>query len=566
MENPSTTTSVVPERPRNKVSFIVGSRQKNNKRICTDKYSFYEHDIPDTQLFKTLDPELTTSEKVLEPFWNLQCKEISEKLSLPTKTVSVELGLNSLNGSSKGAADALSLSVTLPEKIEKSTGERILLPSSLCSPQENTGVENTVNEKIPTDKKKLNTIRYKLKLTSSQKYALYNVGSKLRALENEVRAFVNNNDENTHRFDLKHKFVSPGATGITDPDKRDRINTLPFDTRDQVIIRVDANNRARISNEQNGNNKRGGKFSFRSFKNEVKNGFTIEIPKSNIPKNKSIVKDNGIYRLRISKMFGVTPMKMKLSNKEKRSFIPSPSRHGLKITRDPFGNFFVFIPYRESEIPPEQSSPVRQLAPPLYQHVSLDPGARDLLTGYSMDGGFSFTLNFLDRKKVKRLEIERDKYRSLYDTETDSRKKYRFYHLWKMRITKLKNLSVHFRRHARRFLAENFQEIAIGFFNGSFVMTGQNKTTKKALSQVGHYKLRHSLYELSDRRLIATIHEAYTSKTCCQCGRLNHDLGASKVFKCVSGKCAVIDRDVNGAINIGIKRMIGKSRKRKRTT
>lgn len=552
---------------KRKISFILESRPKNNKKICSDKYSFYEHDIPNTELSKTLVQESTSDAKDLKPFWNSQCKEISAKLSLPTEIVSAELGLNLLNGSSKKTADALSLSVIVPTTIKKSTGEKISLPSLPYLPPGNTGVVNTVKEKLPKKSKlPLKTIRYKLKLTSSQKYVLYDVCSKLRALENEMRAFVNTKAGKTDAIELRKMFVSKNATGISDAKKRARIETLHYETRDAVARRVSGNNKARIANEENGNNKSGGKFKFRSFKDEVKNGFTIDLPAKAISTEsitKQVERGQMTYRLHISPMFKLTPMKLKLTKKERRSFIPDPKRHGLKLSRDPFGNFFVFISYAETEIPENESSPIRQLSPPIYKDVSLDPGARDILTGYTADGGFAFTLNFLDRKKVKRIERERDKYRSLYDTETNPMKKYRYYNLWKLRIAKLKNLAIHFRRHARRFLTENFQEISIGFFNGSFVMTGPNKETKKALSNIGHYKFRHFLYEASKHRLISTIHEAYTSQTCCQCGKLNHKLGRSKTFNCVSG-CVSLDRDVNAAINIGIKNADMQARKQQR--
>jgi putative transposase len=51
-------------------------------------------------------------------------------------------------------------------------------------------------------------------------------------------------------------------------------------------------------------------------------------------------------------------------------------------------------------------------------------------------------------------------------------------------------------------------------------------------------------------RKLAKINEAYTSKTCCHCGSINHGLTPSiRTYKCAD--CGFeIDRDVNGAINI----------------
>jgi putative transposase len=68
-----------------------------------------------------------------------------------------------------------------------------------------------------------------------------------------------------------------------------------------------------------------------------------------------------------------------------------------------------------------------------------------------------------------------------------------------------------------------------------------------------HASFRDRLYEKAreyeDTHVLRNVNEAFTSKTCGQCGKLNHSLGASKVFKC--GECEYqCDRDFNGARNI----------------
>jgi putative transposase len=49
--------------------------------------------------------------------------------------------------------------------------------------------------------------------------------------------------------------------------------------------------------------------------------------------------------------------------------------------------------------------------------------------------------------------------------------------------------------------------------------------------------------------LVIICDEYYTSKTCTRCGRLNHDLGASKTFVCPTCS-ATYDRDAGAARNI----------------
>ncbi|MCC3491690.1 MAG: transposase [Microcoleus sp. PH2017_16_JOR_D_A] len=49
--------------------------------------------------------------------------------------------------------------------------------------------------------------------------------------------------------------------------------------------------------------------------------------------------------------------------------------------------------------------------------------------------------------------------------------------------------------------------------------------------------------------IVVDVSEAYTSKTCGNCGHIHRKLGGSKVFKCPNCQ-TVIGRDLNGARNI----------------
>ena len=60
-----------------------------------------------------------------------------------------------------------------------------------------------------------------------------------------------------------------------------------------------------------------------------------------------------------------------------------------------------------------------------------------------------------------------------------------------------------------------------------------------------------------NNKKLCIVNEAYTSKTCCNCGVLN-DVQGSEVYKCKD--CGlIVDRDVNGALNIMIKNISVKS-------
>src|SRR5215470_15816348 len=69
-----------------------------------------------------------------------------------------------------------------------------------------------------------------------------------------------------------------------------------------------------------------------------------------------------------------------------------------------------------------------------------------------------------------------------------------------------------------------------------------------------HQKFRERLFMKAEEYPDCIVHEVtepWTSKTCCSCGRINHELGGSKIFRCKHCKFE-IDRDKNGATNIMI--------------
>jgi len=90
------------------------------------------------------------------------------------------------------------------------------------------------------------------------------------------------------------------------------------------------------------------------------------------------------------------------------------------------------------------------------------------------------------------------------------------------------------------------------------VKKGYRKIHKKTVRQMlgwSHFKFRQRLFLKAEEKTHCKVHEIteeYTSKCCGNCGRLNHKLGAMKVFKCPYCKWT-LDRDMNGARNIMIK-------------
>lgn len=169
--------------------------------------------------------------------------------------------------------------------------------------------------------------------------------------------------------------------------------------------------------------------------------------------------------------------------------------------------------------------------------ISLDPGVRKFLFGYSPDGS-SVMIGNGACKTLTSLLLE-------IDDEEDSKTRQL---LW----TKIKNLTDDLHWKSIKFLTNNYDIVVVGDINTKSIIEGKRlkRITKRILNQYSFGKFKERLRwkcEINKKTFILTD-ECYTSKICCGCGEIN-DVGSSEVYKCKTCKL-VVDRDFNGAKNI----------------
>ena len=96
--------------------------------------------------------------------------------------------------------------------------------------------------------------------------------------------------------------------------------------------------------------------------------------------------------------------------------------------------------------------------------------------------------------------------------------------------------------------------------DGKRVARKITKKTVRTMLTWSHYKFRQLLLHRAKRESDCTViicDEAYTSKTCGACGKINDKLGGSKVFKCPQLGCDhVADRDFDAARKILIRYLV----------
>ena len=190
--------------------------------------------------------------------------------------------------------------------------------------------------------------------------------------------------------------------------------------------------------------------------------------------------------------------------------------------------------------------------------VALDPGVRAFQTTYSPDGR-SLSIGEKDMTRISRLCVELDKLQSRCSgSAVRHRQRYRMKRAAARIRQKIRDLIKDVHHKTAKLLCQNYTTILIPLFETRH-MTSRLKRrigskTARMMLTWSHYRFREILESKAAEYpwcRVFVVNEAYTSKTCGACGRLNAKLGSSKRFKCPHAVCGVeMDRDVNGARNI----------------
>lgn len=182
---------------------------------------------------------------------------------------------------------------------------------------------------------------------------------------------------------------------------------------------------------------------------------------------------------------------------------------------------------------------------------SLDPGVCNFQTMYSEESTLKVQVN---KELLQKLQDKLDLFQSLRT------KKIITYHHFKRRQRKLyetvTNLvdDIHYK--LIQYLTTNYQNIFLPTFESQeIVRKMKGSRNRRTLLSLKHFKFKERLKSKCSRMKHSAVYdctEEYTSKTCTVCGKIKYDLGIQRIFEC--DDCGTrIDRDINGARNIGIK-------------
>jgi len=186
--------------------------------------------------------------------------------------------------------------------------------------------------------------------------------------------------------------------------------------------------------------------------------------------------------------------------------------------------------------------------------VSLDPGLRTFMSGVSENSYIKIgnNVNSIISKPLQRLN-------NIKNNENISSKIKKKNEILINRKIKNKIDDLHWK--TINYLVKNYKTILLGDMSAKSIVSRNkniiNNIQKVACLRTKYYEFCQRLKfkcELNDVNF-SMINEAYTSKTCSNCGYYKDNLGSASVYNC--NKCHLnIDRDINGARNIYIKSLI----------
>lgn len=184
-------------------------------------------------------------------------------------------------------------------------------------------------------------------------------------------------------------------------------------------------------------------------------------------------------------------------------------------------------------------------------YCSLDPGIRTFQTVYSEEMVLQIKIN---KELIKKLQKKIDHFKSLRDRKIIKKK--RLKRRERKVYFRIDNLIDELHHKTCNFLTNTYNHIILPSFESQDMMKKNNiRCINRDLLQLKHFLFKERLKSKCKLKhcTIDICTEEYTSQTCGNCGILNSIKGKD-IYNCP--KCKIsIDRDVNGARNIAIKRL-----------
>ncbi len=440
------------------------------------------------------------TEKTLQPFWNEQCREISERLWSPTATACAVSGLTLPIGWSNATAEKSWFSMTFsPRQNERLS--HTSFPSFKFSIQ---------NELAP-----LNTRKIRIYPTATQRAILRRMMGTARYVYNQTVEYLKQDGTKANWMGIKGGIIN---------SLPEWANEIPYQVK-SVAVRdaCEAVKNAKLKCKQTG------KFNEVSFRSR-------KAPRQSIHIRQNSINNHAIF----PRLLG----DMKFTEQ-----VPKEIRHDCRLVLEDNYRWYVVIPV---ECETAEAPRTKDKA------ISIDPGVRTFLTGYCEKGILEIGKGAQTRVIALCFQLDRMQRKM---TKVNAKRRQNIKRAWRRLKFRLECLKSELLWKSATFLAKNFDTVVIPpFCAKDMARKAKRRITSKtvrAMMSLAHSRFREIL-DWQCRKYgshMLLISEEYTSKTCPSCGRLHETLGGRNVFRCPS--CGYLaPRDANGAFNIMLKAMV----------
>lgn len=492
----------------------------NKKIIWKTKLNLLNNSIQNTPLLKTLVQDSTLKEKDLSPFWNKSCLDLSKKLSLPIMTGLQELDLISFSLSVNTSIQNLQFSQI--KKI-KDTEKNLQRNSSLLLP--------SIHQNSMECESMIYSRKIRFYPTSEQKKHFNKFFGASRYLYNKTISLFNNKEIN-QKLSLSLPKIRPlvmkNNKDIKDDDIEAWLKDIPYDTR-QLSIK-NALSSLKSSFELLKNKKiKYFKHKFKSKKDRNQTFYVDHRALKNLNLFPTLLKEHS--KLRVNKKY-----------KKYENYIPDSDAIILKKGK----KYFILFSKEKKFEKIEKKNDI----------ISLDPGIKRFQSFYTPDGHVGELGNNKLKKKVLKIEKKIDKLKSLISIKKIKKCKSEN-KCYKLK-TKVTNIISDFHWKISSFLAKNYKVVLLPIFKSKDLKKNLSPTNRRLIDIYSHYKFQQKLVYQGKKYgcKVIIVDEHYTTKTCGNCGNLNHFVGNSSVYWCP--RCRIeLDRDYQAARNILLKNSQG---------
>lgn len=574
--------------------------QQNKKMISKDKSNTPEKNIQNMKSSKTSVQGSIGNEKVLSPYWKELCVEKSKKLLSSTGIDSAVLDLSSLNLLSPSTMPDSWFPVAGFSKVPSKNSPKISWQSFMSSHADRWGKDDIL-------KKSRKSLKIKIYPTSDQAKILRMWINDARLSYNKTVEELQNESDKHSKYTMRNRIVIKKNTTMTDPDLLESMERTPKDIRAKACFEATEAHNLSIAKTQivNPRYKSYERLINIEEKKKAKNLLLLNrieklerdlesikptlktyVNKANLIEKykKQIVHVMDIEGLK--KIFENIPRFMtKTSNVKFRKgssqyshiFIPKTAAkvgdNFIEVyTRSNIGQIRTDAPLREitadfqirhdnrlnswhiivsEEVIPEKSVEINNI-------ISIDPGIRTFLTGVDSDGNvLEIGKDWCNNSRIKERLKKLDKCKAMKMKNAKTREER--YDVIKSKRNailhqrKINNLINDMHKKASGLLLENYDLIVLPKLRTKTILKRENglgKLINRKINIISHGKFHDYISWKAKMmgKIVVDQNEAFTTKTCYQCGFLN-DIGSSKIYSCAH--CGhQSDRDIQSSLNI----------------